>query len=109
MLNAPDGIDDTFAITDGSIEGCSVYAAGSTRTSNAALDHSFVGCDRWEHEWAAAASKGGASVALVVLGAWDVFDLQDAEGNNLTFGTPERDDTSPVRCAPASPHWSRRG
>ncbi len=92
VLNAPDGIDDTFAITDGSIEGCSVYAAGSTRSSNAALDHSFVGCDRWEHEWADAASEGGASVALVVLGAWDVFDLQDGDGNHLTFGTPEWDD-----------------
>ena len=92
MLNAPDGIDDTFAITDGSIEGCSVYAAGSTRSSNAALDHSFVGCDRWEHEWADAASKGAAKVALVVLGAWDVFDLEDGDGNDLTFGTPAWDD-----------------
>ena len=88
VLNAPDGIDDTFAITDGSIEGCSVYAAGSTRSSNAALDHSFVGCDRWEHEWADAASKGAAKVALVVLGAWDVFDLEDGDGTDLTFGTP---------------------
>ena len=27
-----------------------------------------------------------------MLGAWDVFDLQDGDGNDLTFGTPEWDD-----------------
>ena len=31
------------------------------------------------------------SIALVVLGAWDVFDLETGDGTVLTFGTPAWD------------------
>jgi hypothetical protein len=42
---------------------------------------------------AGAAERGGEAVlALVVLGAWDVFDLETPDGDRLTFASPEWDD-----------------
>ena len=36
--------------------------------------------------------RADADVALVVLGAWDVFDFELDDGTDLEFGTPEWDD-----------------
>ncbi|HEY3485166.1 MAG TPA: SGNH hydrolase domain-containing protein, partial [Ilumatobacteraceae bacterium] len=87
-INLPDGIDDTFAITDGSLDGCSVYDSGRVRSARDGFSNSFAMCEGWQDEWASAAS--GADVALVVLGAWDVFDMED-DGTTYQFGTPQAD------------------
>jgi hypothetical protein len=44
-------------------------------------------CDGWQDDWAAAVADADAEIALVVLGAWDVFDLETDVGDVLTFGT----------------------
>lgn len=74
-VNLPGGIEGTFTIGDGSVEGCSVYAAG-TAVSTQGFKRSFSGCGSWKDKWVAAAQKNGSQVALVVLGAWDVFDVK---------------------------------
>ena len=45
-------------------------------------------CANWRQAWAEAAA--GNDVVLVVLGAWDVFDLE-IDGQTLTFASPEWD------------------
>ena len=74
-INLPDGIESTFPnVKDGSVEGCGVYDEGSPMT---AADFSIdLGsyCPGWQDEWASAAA--GHDVTLVVLGAWDVFDMK---------------------------------
>ena len=50
----------------------------------------FGNCEGWPDEWAEAAAEGQAQITLVVLGAWDVFDL-DRDDGLLAFGTPEHD------------------
>ncbi len=89
-INLPDGIDPTFTITDGSVEGCGVYDAGKVISARAGFNRSFGDCAGWAGKWGAAASASGAEVALVVIGAWDVFDLQLAD-RTLVFGTPDAD------------------
>ena len=59
----------------------------STRTS---FRRSFADCSGWAEKWGRSASSAKAEVALVVLGAWDVFDLQLAD-RTLVFGTPDAD------------------
>ena len=49
-------------------------------------------CEGWQQKWAAAVTNGGASIALVVLGAWDVFDFELDDGTELAFGSPEWDE-----------------
>lgn len=88
-INLPDGIEDSFDVSDGSLEGCSVYDEGHIETARDGYNLSFAPCEDWQDDWAEAAD--GADVALVVLGAWDVFDFELDDGTFLEFGTAEWD------------------
>jgi hypothetical protein len=89
-INLPSGINSAFTITDGSVEGCSVYDDGTVRSKRSSFNRSFADCGGWADKWGKAASKGHAQVALVVLGAWDVFDVEVA-GKLVAFNTPAAD------------------
>ncbi len=91
-INQPDGLEATFSVTDGSVDGCSVYDEGRVHSSRTSFTNYFQICKGWQQEWASAVIKRHASLALVVLGAWDVFDLETADGTVLTFGTAAWDD-----------------
>lgn len=91
VKNAPDGLEDTFDVINGAVPGCSVYDGGSVRSARAGFNNSFTVCDGWADEWASAATDAGAEIALVVLGAWDVFDLTTSDGDLLQFGTSDWD------------------
>jgi hypothetical protein len=87
-INLPSGIEETFTIADHSLDGCSVYDNGRVRSQLSSFDNSFAICDGWQDDWAAAGAD--ADVVLVVLGAWDVFDLE-LDSGTYVFGTPEWD------------------
>src|SRR3954451_801510 len=89
-INLPDGIGGTFQIADGSIDGCGVYDTGSVVSARNGFKRSFGNCAGWAEKWGASAAAAKAQVALVVVGAWDVFDVKLAD-RTLTFGTPEAD------------------
>jgi peptidoglycan/LPS O-acetylase OafA/YrhL len=89
-VNLPDGIESTFTVSDGSLDGCSVYDSGRVHSARAGFRNSFEMCSGWQATWSAAAEQ--AEIVLVVLGAWDVFDLETGDGRRLTFGTPAWDD-----------------
>jgi len=90
-VNQPAGLGGTLAVTDGSVAGCSVYDAGSVRSSRDGFGNSFAICAGWQDEWASAARDSDAEIALVVIGAWDVFDLETGDGDVLPFATAEWD------------------
>ncbi len=88
-INLPDGIEGVFPdVVNGSVDGCSVYDSGSVQSS-VRFGNNFSICQGWQQEWADAAS--GNDVALVVVGAWDVFDIDD-DGTVYGFATPEGDE-----------------
>jgi peptidoglycan/LPS O-acetylase OafA/YrhL len=87
-INLPEGIEGVFPeVVNGSVDGCSVYDSGSVRSS-VRFGNNFSTCQGWQQEWAGAAA--GNDVALVVVGAWDVFDIDD-DGTVYGFATPEGD------------------
>ena len=87
-INLPDRIDEVFpSVTNGSVDGCSVHDSGSVRSS-VSIANNFAICEGWQDEWANAAE--GADVALVVVGAWDVFDIVDGD-TTYGFATPAGD------------------
>jgi peptidoglycan/LPS O-acetylase OafA/YrhL len=89
-INLPEGIDAAFAdVVNGSVDGCSVYDSGTVRSS-VNFSNSFSICRGWQQQWADAAS--GADVALVVVGAWDVFDIEGDDGRIYGFDTPAGDE-----------------
>ena len=89
-INLPSGIESAFTITDGSVEGCSVYVDGKVRSKRTSFNRSFADCGGWADKWGKAATKADAQLALVVLGAWDVFDVEVA-GKVIPFNTPAAD------------------
>lgn len=89
-INLPSGIESAFTIADGSVEGCSVYVDGKVRSQRTSFNRSFADCGGWADKWAAAANKGKAQIALVVLGAWDVFDVE-VGSQLIAFNTPAAD------------------
>ena len=91
-VNVPDGLEDTFVVEDGAIDGCSVYDGGRVLSARTSFRNYFQICEGWQAKWADAVARSDASVALVVLGAWDVFDRETADGSVLRFGTAAWDD-----------------
>jgi hypothetical protein len=89
-INLPSGISPTFTITDGSVEGCGVYDEGRVVSARASFKRSFGNCSGWAAKWGRAVSAAKAEVALVVLGAWDVFDVRLTD-RTLVFATPDAD------------------
>ena len=88
--NAPKGLDTFLELTDGSISGCSVQSDGRIRSSREGFSWTFEGCVGWDQRWVDAAQEGDAEVALVVIGAWDVFDVE-VDGQVVAFGTAAAD------------------
>jgi peptidoglycan/LPS O-acetylase OafA/YrhL len=91
-VNVPSGLEGTFDVENGAIDGCSVYDAGRVLSARTTFRNYFQICAGWQAEWADAVTRSDASIALVVLGAWDVFDRETADGSVLAFGTPAWDD-----------------
>ena len=88
-INLPDGIDNVFpSVVNGSVDGCSVYDSGSVESA-VEFGNNFSICDGWQQEWAQAAT--GTDATLVVVGAWDVFDIDD-DGTFYGFATPAGDE-----------------
>ena len=76
-VNLPTGIEAAFpTVVNGAVEGCGVWDSGAIRTE-IPFTNSFAICDGWQQDWAESAA--GTDVALVVIGAWDVFDVVDGD------------------------------
>jgi len=76
-VNKPSGIEKTFVITNGSIDGCGVYDRGvGIGGTSGKFRRNFANCKGFETKWAQPAAQAKADVALVVIGAWEVMDLQ---------------------------------
>jgi peptidoglycan/LPS O-acetylase OafA/YrhL len=90
-INKPSGIEKTFVITNGSIDGCGVYDRGvGVGGTNGNFRRNFANCVGFEKSWSKSATKAKADVALVVIGAWEVLDLK-INGFTFAFDTAPAD------------------
>lgn len=90
VVNKPSGIEKTFVVANGSIDGCGIYDRGvGVGGTNGNFRRNFANCVGFEKSWAKSATKAKADVALVVIGAWEVLDLKI---NSFTFAV----NTSPA-------------
>ena len=90
-INKPSGIEKTFVVTDGSIDGCGIYDRGvGVGGTNGNFRRNFANCVGFEKSWTKSATKAQADVALVVLGAWEVLDLK-INSFTLVVDTPPAD------------------
>jgi len=91
-VNKPSGIEKTFLVSNGALDGCGVFERGVGIGGNTGkFRRDFGNCAGFDKKWAASATKAKAEVALVVLGAWEVLDLR--VGNvQYTLGSDSTDD-----------------
>ncbi len=89
LRNKPADLGRYFATSDATIEGCGVVVGRVTSSSGERRDLS-VACTGWASRWAASARRLDPQIALVMLGAWEVFDLDTTTGN-LEFASREWD------------------
>ena len=76
-VNRPAGIEETFTLTNGSLDGCGVYDRGvGVGGKNDRFRRNFANCAGFEEKWATSATNARADVALIVIGAWEVLDLE---------------------------------
>jgi hypothetical protein len=89
MVNKPADLDRYLAVTDATIEGCGILVGKVVSRSGERRDLG-ANCAGWRPRWASSATRLKPRVALVMIGAWEMFDLTVAEGT-LAFGTAEWD------------------
>ena len=99
-VNLPDGIESTFTVTDGSLDGCSVYDAGRVRSART----SFRNYVRDLRGLAATVGRRGARAPTPrspssCSGRGTCSTSRRATARASTFGTPAWDDH--VRAQPA--------
>ncbi len=88
-LNEPAGLSKYLAISDQTVEGCSLIEGRITSQTGFRRDLSSD-CGSWESRWSDKAGQLKPDIALVNLGAWDVFDIE-LDGKRMAFGSPAWD------------------
>lgn len=89
--NAPRNVRKTLRFVDGQLSGCSINSRG-VAVGVHKTGRDFRVCKNWANRWATKATKAAAEIALVVLGAWDVFDI-DYGKETVVFASAEFDTT----------------
>jgi peptidoglycan/LPS O-acetylase OafA/YrhL len=89
LINKPNGLGTYFTLTDDTIEGCGILG-GTTSSVSGQSRNLSADCGGWQQKWAANAARDKPQIAVVEIGAWEVFDLK-LNGVELPFGSPAWD------------------
>lgn len=89
LLNKPAGLGGYLTLTDDTIEGCGILG-GTISSANGQSRNLTADCGGWQQKWAAHAAANKPQIAIVEIGAWEVFDL-NVNGVHLAFGSPQWD------------------
>jgi hypothetical protein len=89
VLNMPPDTGRYLKLDDQTIEGCGILLGRIASRSGEKRDLAAA-CSSWPQKWAAKAAAEHPQIALVMLGAWDPFDLVLPD-RTLTFGSPAWD------------------
>lgn len=89
LLNVPSDTGKYVAFKNDTIEGCGILLGKVTSRSGERRDLS-ASCPNWQSVWTSRAVRDKPDIGLIMIGAWDVFDLT-VGGTKLTFGSPAWD------------------
>ena len=95
-VNLPAGIERVFDISNGAVEGCGLMDTGRIVSVRPGYTKNLAECQGWQVKWANAARANQAEIALVVIGAWDLFDVAVPRGQ-LVYGSADLDNEMQTR------------
>jgi peptidoglycan/LPS O-acetylase OafA/YrhL len=85
LLNKPVDLGKTINAIDSTIEGCGVVL-GRIEDQKSHERRNLNNCSSWPSTWASRVHTVRPAVAVIMIGAWDVFDL-GLDSGNLTFAS----------------------
>ncbi len=89
LINKPKDTGKYVNFIDDTISGCGILL-GKVASSSGEKRDLTASCKNWLSEWTSRAKRDKPDIGLVMIGAWDVFDLTTG-GTTLTFGSPAWD------------------
>jgi hypothetical protein len=89
LINKPNGLDKALTTSNSTVEGCGVLLGTIHSRTGYSRDLS-ADCGSWPDQWTKNAAVHNPQIAVVEIGAWDVFD-DTVNGHDLTFGSPDWD------------------
>jgi hypothetical protein len=84
IINKPADIGKYMTVVDATIEGCGVLL-GKVASRSGEKRNLSANCRNWQPQWATNVAKHKPAIAVVMVGAWDVFDLTLDSGGTLAF------------------------
>ncbi len=89
LLNKPNGLGRYLTTSDDTVEGCGM-TTGVIHSRTGYTRDLGADCGNWQSQWRTNAQRDHPQIAVIEIGAWDVFD-ETVGGKTLTFGTPAWD------------------
>lgn len=90
FANRPKNIGKYLTLKNEAINACGIMRGKVVSRTGEKLNL-IDACPNWLPTWRSRAASAKADIALVMIGAWDVFDLITPDGSKLVFGTPRWD------------------
>jgi hypothetical protein len=87
LLNRPADLSQYIDAVDATIAGCGILL-GKVRSRTGERRNLTYECLNWKSVWADRVDQHQPAVAVIMLGAWDVFDMTLDTGQSLEFGDP---------------------
>ncbi len=89
LLNKPTDLGKYITACDQTIEGCGVLI-GKVASRSGEKRNLTDSCRNWQSTWASRVNKIKPDMSVVMIGAWDVFDLT-LDSGTLKFGSADWD------------------
>jgi hypothetical protein len=87
LLNKPPDLANYIEAVDATIEGCGILL-GKVESRSGERRNLTTNCANWRSVWTDRTAEYDPVLAVIMLGAWDVFDLTLGSGQTLKFGSP---------------------
>jgi peptidoglycan/LPS O-acetylase OafA/YrhL len=92
LLNKPADTGKYLTTVDATISGCGVLL-GAVKSRTGEKRNLTADCRNWQPVWAQRVGQIKPAMGVIMIGAWDVFDLTVDSGQMLPFGSPDWDRT----------------
>ena len=86
LLNKPVDLENYIDAVDATIAGCGILL-GKVQSRTGERRNLTSNCANWRSAWASRVNQYKPAVAVIMLGAWDVFDLTLDNGDLHRFGS----------------------